>query len=73
MSFNVEKLTVMHFGTRNNIWSMYYYNRWGEPLPVTNLEKDFGVIVTSDVKCTKQCFSASKKANMMLGFIARNF
>ena len=36
-------------------------------------EKDLGVIVRSDLKCSTQCCVASRKANTILGFIARNF
>ena len=36
-------------------------------------EKDLGVIVRSDLKCGTQCLLANRKANTILGFIARNF
>ncbi len=36
-------------------------------------EKDLGVTISTDLKHTKHCKSACKKANTMLGFIARNF
>ena len=35
--------------------------------------KDLGVIISKDLKFSRQCNEAVKKANMMLGFIKRNF
>ena len=36
-------------------------------------EKDLGVIISNDLKSSKQCISASEKANKILGLIARSF
>ena len=36
-------------------------------------EKDLGVIINCNLKVSDQCIAASKKANMMLGLISRNF
>ena len=36
-------------------------------------EKDLGVIINCNLKVSDQCITASKKANMMLGLISRNF
>ncbi len=36
-------------------------------------EKGLGVIKRCDLKMSDQCTAASKKANMMLGLILRNF
>ncbi len=45
----------------------------GEPLQTVQEEKDLEATISSDLKHTKHCKSACKKANTMLGFIARNF
>ncbi len=45
----------------------------GEPIQTVQKEKDLWVTISSDLKHTKHCKSACKKANTMLGFIARNF
>ena len=39
----------------------------------SELAKDFGVIISEDLECEKQCSEAVKKANRMLGMIKRNF
>ena len=38
---------------------------------VTEAEKDVGVMVTSNLKPSVQCANIAKKANMVLGQIAR--
>ena len=45
----------------------------GNKLEIVDDEKDFGVIVSKDLKWDKQCSQAVKKANRMLGVIKRNF
>ncbi len=59
----------MHNGSRN---SNHTYNMGGKPLQTVQEEKDHGVTISSDLKHTKHCKSASKKADAMLGFNARN-
>ena len=70
MPFNHDKCKVMHIGSSN---SEYAYNMLGKPFNVVQEEVDLGVTISSDLKFTKNCKSACKKANQMLGFIARNF
>ena len=70
MKFNVDKCKVMHFGDKN---INYKYHMFDVPLMEVNDEKDLGIIISNDLKNSKQCIAASKKANKMLGFIARNF
>ncbi len=60
----------MHIGSRN---SNHTYYMGGEPLQTVQEEKDLGVTISADLKHTKHCKPACKKANTMLGFIARNF
>ncbi len=66
MSFNFDKCKVMHIGSRN---SNYAY----KPLRTVNEESDLGVTISSDLKITQNCKAACKKANTILGFVARNF
>ena len=70
MSFNPDKCKVMHVGSRNSNFS---YKMQGKPLQAVQEESDLGVTISSDLKHTKHCKAACKKANTMLGFIARNF
>ena len=70
MPFNLDKCKVMHVGSRN---PKRTYNMNGRPLQTVQEESDLGVTITNDLKPTKHCKLACKKANVMLGFIARNF
>ena len=69
MSFNVDKCKVMHIGSRN---PEKEYTLLNGLLKQANEEKDLGVIITKDLKTTKQCLEAAKKANKILGLISRN-
>ncbi|CAM4564408.1 unnamed protein product [Caretta caretta] len=66
MKFNVDKCKVMHIGKNN---PNYTYNMMGANLPMTNQERDLGVIVESSLKTSTQCAAAVKKANRMLNII----
>ena len=70
LDFNSTKCKVMHIGL-NNV--KYNYKLKEQNLLKVTEEKDLGVIVRSDLKCGTQCSAASRKANTILGFIARNF
>ena len=70
MKFNVEKCKVMHTGNRNQ---NYNYTMLGKTLVEVSEEKDLGVVISNDLKSTKQSIAACQKANKVLGFIARNF
>ena len=70
MPFNVNKCKVMHIGHRNPESA---YNLKGTPLESTASERDLGVTITSDLKFSKQCIEAEKKAQRMLGYIKRQF
>ena len=56
MSFNVDKCKVMHIGSRN---PEEEYTMLNGSLKQTNEEKDLGVIITKDLKTTKQCLEAA--------------
>ena len=47
------------------------YNMEGRPLEAVHEERDFGIMITKDLKCSKQCLNASKAANKILGMIKR--
>ena len=70
LKFNKDKCKVMHIGYNN---SNHSYKLQGQNLIRVEEEKDLGVIVRSDLKNGPQCMAASRKANTILGFIARNF
>ena len=70
MSFNVEKCKVMHIG-RTNTKAQYTMN--GVVLGTTDCERDIGVLMSSNLKPTAQCREAARRANGVLGQIARAF
>ena len=69
MLFNVKKCKVLHIG-HNNAYCDYSMN--GEILQSVTEETDLGTIVSNDLKPSKQCVSAVKKANMTLEMIIRH-
>ena len=69
MVFNVKKCKVLHVG-HNNVH--HRYSMHGEVLQLVTEETDLGVIISNDLKPSKQCVSAVKKANMTLGMIKRH-
>ena len=71
MSFNTDKCKVMHtLGDKN---PNFKYKIRDQELDKIKQEKDLGVIINCNLKVSDQCITASKKANMMLGLISRNF
>ncbi len=70
MSFNFDKCKVMHIKSRH---SNYEYNMRGKPLRIVTEESDLWVTISCDLKPKKNCKTACKKANTILGFISRNF
>ncbi len=66
MKFNVEKCRVMHLGINNdNVEHLMN----GVELPVTNTEKDLGVMIRDDMKPSNQCSKVVKAANKLVGFV----
>ena len=70
MLFNVEKCKVMHIG-HNNSKAQYEMN--GHYLDEVIEERDLGVIIQNDLKCSSQCIKAVNTANRILGMIKRTF
>ena len=69
MHLNVKKCNVLHIGY-NNAYCGYTMD--GESLQSVTEETDLIIIVSNDLKPSKQCVSAVKKANMTLGMIKRH-
>ena len=70
MPFNLDKCKVMHIGQRNE---KAKYKLLGKELEICNEEKDLGVMITNDLKSSKQCIEVEKKAQKILGYIKRQF
>ena len=68
--FNVDKCKVLHIGNRN-VQANYTMN--GKQLAKVEQEKDLGVVISSDLKPSKQCSEVVKTANELIGFIGRSF
>ena len=69
MLFNADKCHVIHSGKKNQA---FVYD-WGEEhLEVTEVEKDVGVMISRILKPSLQCAAAAKKANQVLGQMARS-
>ena len=66
--FNVNKCKVIHFRYSN---TNHDYVIGGNVLAVADEERDLGVIVSKDLKVTKQCAKAVCSANRILGMTAR--
>ena len=75
MQFNAVKCKVLHIG-RNNPgfpYTMGGYAPAGTVLEEVSEEKDVGVMVYISLKPSAQCAKAAKKANQVIGQIARSF
>ena len=73
MQYNGDKCKVLHFGRQNTgaHYAMGGYAPAGSILEKPALEKDLGVIISTDLKPALQCQAAAKKANSVLGRMAR--
>ena len=69
MPFNTSKCRVMHLGRANN---KYEYRMGNHTLEVTTEEKDLGVMISSNLKASRQCQQAYAKASRALGLIHRS-
>ena len=70
MEFNIKKCKVIQAGSAN---VNFQYKMNGVNLESVDSYKDLGVHISNNFKVEKQCKEAYRKANMQLGFIARNF
>ena len=64
----VSKCKVMYVGKKNPRHP-YYMSSNG--LKSVEVEKDLGIMITSDLKCSQQCEYAYSKANRVMGMIRR--
>ena len=74
MLFNADKCKVVHIGKNNPGFSytMGGFAPAGSVLGHSVVEKDLGVLVSSTLKPSEQCAAAAKKANQVLGQMARS-
>ena len=70
MPFNTEKCKVMHIGNNN---PQANYSLLGKEIKSVEQEEDLGVIISKDLKSTKQCIKVEKKAQKLVGYIKRQF
>ena len=75
MQFNASKCKVMHIGAKNSNFNyfMHGYAPAGTVLSETEVEKDVGVKISNNLKPSAQCQAAAKKANQLVGQMARSF
>ena len=69
MNFNREKCKILHLGSRNGMHKYRMGDTW---LDSSICERDLGVLVYNKLNMNQQCDKAAKKANAMLGCIARS-
>ena len=70
MLFNIDKCKTLPIGGGN---LNELYNMKGRPLEAVHEERDLGIMITKDLKCSKQCLNAVKAASKILGMIKRTF
>ena len=70
LPFNEQKCKTMHFGRANPQHTYYMKNT---QLEVSEVERDLGVEVDTDLKFRKQSAAAVAKASQILGVIRRSF
>ena len=68
MDFNVNKCGVVHIGKRKLEFKYQMYNGW---IKSVEEERDLGVLMSRDLKFSKQYLLAKNKVNLMLGIINR--
>ena len=68
MQFNVSKCKVLHVGRKNR---KLEYSMGNRLLESVKEEKDLGVLISDNLKSSRQCQAAYSKANQMLGMIRR--
>ena len=68
MDFNVNKCGIMHIGKRNLEFQYQMNDGWVESV---DEERDLRVLISKDLKFSKQCLLVKNKANLMLGIINR--
>jgi len=70
MEFNVKKCKILHTGRNNN---RFMYSMNGLPLEEIQEERDIEVVISNDLKPSKQCAEAARRASVVLGQVSRAF
>ena len=70
MPFNGGKCKVMHIGDRN---TQSNYSLLDNNIESVDQEEDLGVIISKDLKFTKQSIKVEKKTQKLIGYIKRQF
>ena len=70
MPFNEDKCSILHVGHANQ---GYQYTMNSKPITSTQVEKDLGVLVDSELKFRQQAASVVAKATQVLAVIRRSF
>jgi hypothetical protein len=70
MAFNYRKCKVMHVSKKN---PKYDYFMRGTKLSTTDAGRDFGVLISSNLKPSVQCTKAAGTAISVLNQLRRNF
>ena len=75
MMLNLDKCKILHCGHNNPCYTYIIdgYAPAGHVIAETKEEKDLGVIIHNSGKPSRQCAEAAKKANQVLGQMARAF
>ena len=68
MDFNVNKCGIMYIRKRNLKFQYQSNDGWVKSV---DEERDLGVLMSKDLKFSKQCLLAKNKANLMFGIINR--
>ena len=73
LKFNLDKCTVMHVG--HKVATQYVMEQDDQTWSLTAVteEKDLGVLMSSDLKVSRQCAEAVRKASNVLRLIKRHF
>jgi len=64
---------VMHIG--HSVDTRYYIEQAAKKWELQSVteEKDLGVVISNDLKVSRQCIYAAGKANKVLGMVRRQF
>ena len=68
MDFNVNRCGVMHIGKINLEFQYQMNDVWVKSV---DEKRDLGVLMSKDLKFSKQCLLAKNKAYLMLSIISR--
>ncbi len=70
MPFNLDKCKVMHIGHANQNAD---YSLLNQDMVSSDLETDLDVLISTDLKFSKQCIEVEKKAQELFGLHRKTF